>query len=122
MILFASRASVAFLLQAASAPQAGKTSAEKTTDRPSFEKRGDSTPPGNRVFCSASPPPSGRKKTCGSPVRVETKASVLPSGEKKGCSSRASPAVIGRAFEPSASTRQSATVFFFAAQSFVVTE
>ena len=61
------------------------------------------------------------RRAAGRPTRVETNASVLPSGEKKGCSSRASPAVSGRASFPSASTRQSATVFFFAAQSFVAT-
>ena len=121
MILLPSRASEPFLLQAASAPQAGKTSAAKTMVRPSREKRGASIPPGNRVFCSGSPPARGRKKIWGSPERVETKASVLPSGEKNGCVSFASPAVSGRAFAPSASTRQSAVVFFFAAQSFVAT-
>jgi hypothetical protein len=72
-------------------------------------------------LCSGSPPSSGRKKTCGSPARVETNASVRPSGEKNGCSSLAPENVRGRAFFPSASIRQRATVFFFAVQSFVPT-
>ncbi len=81
-------------LQGASAPHAGSTSAAKRSLVPSVEKTGLETPPGTSVFFSASPPAVGRKKTCGSPARVETNASVFPSGEKKGWLSFAPEKVI----------------------------
>ena len=116
-----SMASSFFRLQAASAPQSGHTSAVRTRRLPSGVKRKAPTPPGTSVFFSASPPAVGRKKTWGSPARVDRNASTVPSGEKAGLESRLSATVSARAFLPSASTRQMFVCRRIAGRSVVVT-
>ncbi len=108
-------------LQAMSAPHSGHTSAVKTSRFPSGAKRKAPTPPDTSVFFSASPPVVGRKKTWGSPARVERKARTVPSGEKAGLESRLSATVSARAFFPSASTRQRFVCRWMAGRSVVVT-
>src|SRR5262245_42881505 len=101
-----SRASSFILLQAASAPQSGQTSAANTIRLASAESRKEVTPPGKSVAFRGSPPAVLMVQTWLSPERVERKARTLPSVEKAGAESVFSSKVRAWPSVPSGRTRQ----------------